>query len=70
MPVPEHIDLVNLIVAGAGGFVLNMMNLWEDSKKPKPERVQKDLLYCVFFCLLANCRCWFSLDIYSRWLFT
>ena len=32
-----------------GGFVLNMVNLWEDSKKPKAERVPKDFLYFVFF---------------------
>lgn len=50
MPAPEHVGLSYLIiVAGAGGFVLNMMNLWEDSKKPKSERVPKDILYWVFF---------------------
>jgi hypothetical protein len=27
-----------------------MMNLWEDSKKPKVERVTKDFLYWLFFC--------------------
>ena len=38
-----------ILVAGIGGFVLNMSNLWEDSKKSKPERVPKDFLYWVFF---------------------
>jgi hypothetical protein len=38
-----------IILAGAGGFVLNMANLWEDSKKPKDDRVPKDILYFVFF---------------------
>jgi hypothetical protein len=38
-----------ILVAGAGGFVLNMVNLWEDSKKPKTERIPKDFLYWVFF---------------------
>ena len=41
--------LVLILVAGAGGFMLNMVNLWEDSKKPKAERVPKDFLYFVFF---------------------
>lgn len=38
-----------ILIAGAGGFVLNMVNLWEDSKKPKAERVPKDALYWLFF---------------------
>ncbi|WP_147484451.1 DUF1129 domain-containing protein [Burkholderia pseudomallei] len=38
-----------IVVAAIGGFTLNMMNLWEDSKKPANERVPKDLLYWVFF---------------------
>jgi hypothetical protein len=46
----DQIDIVSLIiVAGAGGFVLSMVNLWEDSKKPKSERVSKDFLYWLFF---------------------
>lgn len=50
MASPPHLELVYLVgVAGCGGFVLNMMNLWEDSKKTKAERVPKDLLYWVFF---------------------
>jgi hypothetical protein len=38
-----------VLIAGVGGFVLNMMNLLEDSKKAKAERVPKDALYWVFF---------------------
>jgi len=38
-----------VLVAGVGGFILNMVNLWEDSKRPKAERVPKDFLYWVFF---------------------
>lgn len=38
-----------MALAGFGGFMLNMMNLWEDSKKQKSERVPKDFLYWVFF---------------------
>jgi len=50
MPISEPISTLSLVlVAGIGGFVLNMMNLWEDSKRPKPERVPKDFLYWVFF---------------------
>jgi hypothetical protein len=39
----------SVVIAGFGGFMLNMMNLWEDSKKQKSERVPKDALYWVFF---------------------
>lgn len=46
----EQASLQSLIlIAGAGGFILNMVNLWEDSKKPKSARVPKDVLYWVFF---------------------
>lgn len=38
-----------VLIAGVGGFVLNMVNLLEDSKKPKGERVPKDVLYWIFF---------------------
>jgi hypothetical protein len=43
------IDPTTIAVAGFGGFMLNIMNLWEDSKKTKSERVPKDFLYCLFF---------------------
>lgn len=45
-----HIELSSLIVvAGLGGFTLNMINLWEDSKKTASQRIPKDALYWVFF---------------------
>lgn len=31
--------------------MLNLMNLWEDSKRTKSERVPKDALYWLFFVL-------------------
>ncbi|HEX4961973.1 MAG TPA: hypothetical protein VF173_14120 [Thermoanaerobaculia bacterium] len=47
----SEINLTQIIVIAAiGGFVLSMMNLWEDSKKDKPRRVPKDFLYWLFFC--------------------
>ncbi len=50
MPTGEPTSVLSLVlVAGAGGFVLNMVNLWEDSKRPKAERVPKDSLYWLFF---------------------
>ncbi|MEX3953927.1 hypothetical protein AB4Y40_40315 [Paraburkholderia sp. EG287B] len=51
MDAPQpHITFQLLIVLAAlGGFVLNMMNLWEDSKKPRKERIPKDFLYFLFF---------------------
>ncbi len=46
----EEIQLLPAIaIAGAGGFMLNFMNLWEDSKKLKSERVLKDGWYWTFF---------------------
>lgn len=38
-----------LILAAIGGFFLNMMNLYEDQKRPQSKRVRKDGLYWVFF---------------------
>lgn len=38
-----------LIQAGIGGFMLNMMNLYHESKIPKNDRVPKDSLYWIFF---------------------
>lgn len=37
--------------AAFGGFMLNVMNLWEDSKRPSAERTPKDSLYWSFFVL-------------------
>ena len=36
-------------IAAFGGLMLNVMNLWEDSKKLKSDRVPKDALYWMFF---------------------
>lgn len=36
-------------IAGAGGFVWNMLDLWEDGKKPLDKRVLKNLRYWIFF---------------------
>ena len=50
MAMVGQTSLLSLVlIAGAGGFVLNMVNLWEDSKKSQPERVPKDFLYWLFF---------------------
>tara|TARA_B100000780_G_C21072089_1_gene431452 strand:- start:744 stop:1061 length:318 start_codon:yes stop_codon:yes gene_type:complete len=38
-----------LIQAGVGGFMLNMMNLYQESKLSTADRVPKDSLYWVFF---------------------
>lgn len=50
MPESEPIAVLSVVlIAGIGGVVLNMTNLWEDSKKPKAKRVEKNFLYWVFF---------------------
>lgn len=50
MDIPTGVGINTLIaVAAVGGFTLNMVNLWEDSKKPANERIPKDRLYWVFF---------------------
>jgi hypothetical protein len=36
-------------IASMGGFVLNMINLWQDSKKPKNKRARKSWNYWIFF---------------------
>jgi hypothetical protein len=38
-----------LVQAAIGGFMLNMVNLYHETKIPKTDRVPKDCLYCVFF---------------------
>lgn len=40
-----------LFISGIGGILLNVINLWEDSKKPKSFRVEKDVLYWIFFLI-------------------
>ena len=42
-------EVQTVIIAGCGGFMLNMMNLWEDFKKQKTDRTPKDALYWTFF---------------------
>lgn len=49
-----------LVQAALGGFILSFMNLYEDSRKPKNQRVDKDALWWLFFffwpvagCVLA-----------------
>jgi hypothetical protein len=38
-----------VLIAGAGGFVLNMLALWQEGKKPKAMRPRKDFNYWIFF---------------------
>lgn len=40
----------SLILAAVGGFIMNMMNLHEDHKRPQNRRTIKDVLYWIFFC--------------------
>ena len=37
-----------ILIAGAGGLVLNMINLWEDSKRPVAKRAPKLWLYWLY----------------------
>lgn len=38
-----------LFQAALGGFVLNMMNLYQDWHRPENRRINKDFLYWIFF---------------------
>jgi hypothetical protein len=38
-----------LVHAALGGFILSFMNLYEDSRKPKNQRLDKDALWWLFF---------------------
>ena len=43
-------DTVRILAAAAfGGLMLNLMSLWEDSKKAKADRAPKDELFWLFF---------------------
>jgi hypothetical protein len=43
-------DMVRILAAAAfGGLMLNLMSLWEDSKKAKADRAPKDELFWLFF---------------------
>lgn len=44
-----ELSIFPLVHAALGGFFLNMMNLYEDSRRPKSKRTRKDLLYWVLF---------------------
>lgn len=37
-----------VVIAGFGGLMLNVMALWDDSKKEKPDRAPRDLLFWFF----------------------
>lgn len=45
----SHAYTKPMTIAFAGGFIINMMNLNEDSKRPKNERTTKDTLYWIMF---------------------
>jgi len=47
--MPEDFPTSALVIAAFGGFCLNMMNLYEDSKRVPSDRVDKDSIYWVFF---------------------
>src|SRR5712692_2666928 len=38
-----------LALAAIGGFFMNMMNLYQDQKRPPSKRTKKDCLYWIFF---------------------
>jgi hypothetical protein len=42
-------NIISIVIAGFGGFMLNMINLWTDTKKSNSERVPKDIWYWLFF---------------------
>ena len=37
-----------VVIAGFGGLMLNVMGLWDDSKKEKPDRAPRDGLFWLF----------------------
>ncbi|WP_373990612.1 hypothetical protein [Duganella sp. BuS-21] len=50
MAAADPLSTLQLVaIAGAGGFVWNMVDLWEDGKKPRDKRTPKDLRYWTFF---------------------
>lgn len=48
-PLFSHEYTVPVLLAGLGGFMLNMMNLYQDQKRPKSERTDKGALFWVMF---------------------
>jgi hypothetical protein len=47
--VLSHPFFLPILLAGIGGFFLNMMNLYQDQKRPKNRRTSKDSLYWTLF---------------------
>ncbi|MBV1904675.1 MAG: hypothetical protein KUG75_01250 [Pseudomonadales bacterium] len=45
----NHVFAQPIFLAALGGFVLNMMNLYQDQQRPKNQRTEKDVLYWVMF---------------------
>jgi hypothetical protein len=61
----ESMTTIQLVaIAGAGGFIWNMMDLWEDGKKPFDKRTPKDLRYWIFFVF------WPCAGASLAWLYT
>ena len=46
--LPEHY-FKPIVISALGGLILNFMNLYGDTKKTESERVQKDMIYWIFF---------------------
>ena len=40
-----------ILIAGAGGFLLNLMPLWEDTRKLKSDRAPRDGLFWLFLVI-------------------
>jgi len=45
----SHAYTVPVLLAGLGGFMLNMMNLYQDQQRPESMRTDKDTLFWVMF---------------------
>lgn len=45
----SHDFFTPVLLAALGGFILNMMNLYQDQQRPKSQRTEKDSLYWVMF---------------------
>jgi hypothetical protein len=44
-------DLQTIAIAAFGGLLLNIVPLWEDTKKAKSDRAPKDVLYWMFYII-------------------
>lgn len=47
--IVNHAYTTPILLAALGGFMLNMMNLYQDHNRPKNMRTDKDVLYWVMF---------------------